>query len=179
MFDFKAYINEHKSSKNNLNTPSYHDLMQWILESLDNSKIMNAKSTLPGTIIEYLYVNIRNRLKQQLKDNQFKQQILIYYPETFFNDFHEAFYSKDENKDTNPQRAYDLVNHKINEHIDELNVKDKQLAKRKYLNKFFYATEERTDISNLLIGLGRIEKLDVSLEKDKQGIYYLKFVTPK
>lgn len=179
MFDFQAYVNEHKSSKNNHNTPSCHDLMQWILESLDNSKIMNVKSTLPGTIIEYLYVDIRSRLKQQLRDNQFKQQTLIYYPEIFFNDFHKKFYSKDQIKDADPQRAYDLVNHRINEHIDELNVKDKQLAKRKYLNKFFYAAKERTNISNLLIGLGRIEKLDVSLEKDKQGIYYLKFVTPK
>lgn len=179
MFDFKAYINEYKSPKSTNTIPSYDDLIQWVLESLDNSGIMNAKSTLPGTIIEYLYVNIRNRLKQQLKDNQFKQQTLIYYPETFFNDFHEAFYSKDETKDTNLQRTYDLVNHKINEYIEELNVKDKQLAKRKYLNKFFYAAEERTDISNLLIGLRRIEKLDVSLEKDKQDIYYLKFVTPK
>ena len=82
-------------------------------------------------------------------------------------------------KDSNSQRAYDLVNHKINEHVDELNVKDKQLAKRKYLNKFFYAAGKQTDISNLLIRLGRIEKLNVSLEKDKDEIYYLKFVTPK
>lgn len=179
MFDFKAYINKHKSLKSDSTIPSYNDLIMWILESLDNSRIMNAKSTLPGTIIEYLYGNVRNRLKQQLKDNQFKQQTLIYYPETFFNDFHETFYSKGQVKDTNPQSAYDLVNNKINEHIAELNAKDKQLAKRKYLNKFFYDVGERTDISNLLIGLGRIEKLDVSLEKDKQDIYYLKFVTPK
>ena len=179
MFDFQAYVNKHKSSQNNHNTPSYHDLMQWILESLDDSGIMNAKSTLPGTIVEYLYNNIRQRLKQQLKDNQFQQQTLIYYPETFFNDFHEAFYSKNQIKDANPQRAYDLVNNKINEHIDNLNVKDKQLAKRKYLNKFFCAAEERTSVSNLLIGLGRIEKLNVSLEKDKQDIYYLKLVTQK
>lgn len=179
MFDFQAYVNEHKSSKNNHDTPSYHDLMQWVLESLDNSGIMDAKSTLPGTIIEYLYVEIRQRLKQKLKDNQFKQQTLIYYPETFFNDFHKTFYSKDQIKNTNPQRSYDLVNHKINEHIDELKVKNKQLAKRRYLNKFFYAAGERTDVSNLLIGLGRIEKLDVNLEKDKQDIYYLKFITPK
>lgn len=155
MFDFQAYVNEHKSSKNNHNTPSYHDLMQWILESLDNSKIMDVKSTLPGTIIEYLYVDIRSRLKQQLRDNQFKQQTLIYYPETFFNDFHKTFYSKDQIKNTNPQKVYDLVNHKINEYVDKLNVKDKQLAKRKYLNKFFYAAKERTNISNLLVGLGR------------------------
>lgn len=179
MFDFQAYVNEHKSSKNNHNTPSYHDLMQWIFESLDDSKIMNAKSTLPGTIVEYLYNNIRQRLKQQLKDHQFEQQTLIYYPETFFNDFHETFYSKDQIKNANSQRAYDLVSHKINEHIDKSNIKDKQLAKRKYLNSFFYAAGKRTDISNLLIGLGKIEKLDVSLEKDKQDIYYLKFVTPK
>ena len=104
---------------------------------------------------------------------------MIYYPETFFNDFHKTFYSKDQIKNTNPQRSYDLVNHKINEHIDELKVKNKQLAKRRYLNKFFYAAGERTDVSNLLIGLGRIEKLDVNLEKDKQDIYYLKFITPK
>ena len=64
MFDFQAYVNEHKSSKNNHDTPSYHDLMQWVLESLDNSGIMNAKSTLPGTIIEHLYNDIRQR-----KDN--------------------------------------------------------------------------------------------------------------
>lgn len=179
MFDFQAYVNEHKNSKNNHDTPSHHDLMQWILESLDNSKIMNVKSTLPGTIIEYLYVDIRSRLKQQLRDNQFKQQTLIYYPETFFNDFHEKFYSKDQIKDADPQRAYDLVNHRIDEHIDKLTVKDKQSAKRKYLNNFFYAAGERTDISNLLIELEHIEKLDVSLEKDKQDIYYLKFVTPK
>lgn len=140
---------------------------------------MNAKSTLPNTIIEYLYNDIRQRLKQQLKDNQFKQQTLIYYPETFFNDFHKTFYSKDQIKDSNSQRTYDLVNHKINEHVDELNVKDKQLDKRKYLNKFFYAAGKQTDISNLLIRLGRIEKLKVSLEKDKDEIYYLKFVTPK
>lgn len=179
MFDFQAYVNKHKSSKNNHTIPSHYDLMQWILESLDNSKIMDAKSTLPDTIIEYLYNDIRQRLKQQLKDHQFEQQTLIYYPETFFNDFHETFYSKDQIKNANPQRAYDLVNHRIDEHIDKLTVKNNQLAKRKYLNNFFYAAGERTDISNLLIGLGRIEKLDVSLEKDKQDIYYLKFITPK
>lgn len=179
MFDFKAYINKHKNLKNNNTIPSYEELMQWVIESLDNSGIMAGKSTLPGTIIEYLYNDIRQRLKQQLKDNQFRQQPLIYYPETFFNDFHESFYSKDQIKDVNPVRAYDLVNHRINEHINELNIKDKQLAKRKYLNKFFYATGERTEIGNLLIGLGKIEKLNVSLEKDKQDIYYLKFVTPK
>lgn len=179
MFDFEDYINKHRKLKNNCTFPSYNDLIMWVLESLDNSGIMAAKSTLPNTIIEYLYNDIRQRLKQQLKDSQFRQQTLIYYPETFFNDFHKTFYSKNQIKNTNPQRVYDLVNHKINEYIDKLNVKDKQLAKRKYLNKFFYAAEERTDISNLLIGLGRIQKLDVSLEKDKQGIYYLKFVTPK
>ena len=179
MFDFQAYVNKHKSSKNNHTIPSHYDLMQWILESLDNSKIMDAKSTLPDTIIEYLYNDIRQRLKQQLKDNQFKQQTLIYYPETFFNDFHEFFYSNNQIKDASPRKTYDLVNNKINEHIDNLNVKDKQLAKRKYLNKFFCDAEKRTGISNLLIGLGRIEKLDVSLEKDKQDIYYLKFIKKK
>lgn len=179
MFDFQAYVNKHKSSKNNHTIPSHYDLMQCILESLDNSKIMDAKSTLPDTIIEYLYNDIRQRLKQQLKDNQFKQQTLIYYPETFFKDFHENFYSNHQIKDANPRRTYDLVNNKINEHTDKLNVNDKQLAKRQYLNKFFYDAGKRTDVSNLLIGLGRIEKLDVSLEKDKQGIYYLKFVTPE
>lgn len=179
MFDFQTYINKHKNLQSNCAFPSYNDLIIWVLESLDNSGITVAKSTLPNTIIEYLYNGIRQRLKQQLKDSQFRQQTLIYYPETFFNDFHKTFYSKDQIKNTNPQRVYDLVNHKINEYVDKLNVKDKQLAKRKYLNKFFYAAGKQTNISNLLIRLGRIEKLNVSLEKDKDEIYYLKFVTPK
>lgn len=175
MFNFKAYIRQHQHVQKSNSSITYHDLMMLMLNSLENSRIIEASSPFYRVIVQQVYTKIREKLKQYLKDNEFKKQTLNYYPEMFLKDFHEAFYTEDKNSIC----LYDSANYKINKHIDKLNVKNKLLAKRKYLNNLFFAGKESTPVTNLLIGFATLEKLDVSLKKDKNGIYYLKFVTPK